>query len=78
MEVSRCVLTGRAINKIIVGHRFIISRLDDMPYQLSGVVVFNKIDLRDDCHQIRMTDPLPIDRESTGNSTVTSQPSWLN
>ena len=47
-------IDSRAINKIIVRHRFLISRLDDMLDQFSRVVVFNKIDLRDDFHQIRI------------------------
>ena len=36
---------NRVINKIILGYRFSISRLDGMFDQLSGAVVFSKIDL---------------------------------
>ncbi|KAL0541400.1 hypothetical protein IC582_021442 [Cucumis melo] len=46
----------RVLNKVIVKNRYPLPKIDDLFDHLQGAIVFSKIDLRSEYHQLRIKD----------------------
>ena len=50
----RLCIDYRELNKVTIHNQYLLPRIDDLFYQLSGVRVFPKIDLRSGYHQLKI------------------------
>jgi hypothetical protein len=44
----------RALNDVTIKNKYLLPRIDDLFDQLRGACVFSKIDLRSECHQLKV------------------------
>ncbi|WVZ84578.1 hypothetical protein U9M48_031601 [Paspalum notatum var. saurae] len=66
-DVKRMCVDYRALNKVTVKNKYLLSRIDDLFDQLQGACVFSKIDLRSGYHQLKIR---PSDIPNTTFTTI--------
>jgi hypothetical protein len=53
-DTQRLCVDYRALNEVIVKHKYLLPRIDDLFDQLRGACVISKIDLRSGYHQLKV------------------------